>query len=105
VVAGLVWPAGDRALGTPAQAYLCLGTFRGSVVNVLQSGSPLSVQPTRFPGPELSAVYPVTVTATASGTTTLQLRVDRTPAGKPEVLRTVALVVADDERWHFERAG
>lgn len=106
VVAGMVYPAGDWALGVSAEAYLCLGSLPGSVVRVLQvpqSGSLLTVQPTRSTVPEVPGVLPVTLTATAPGRILLQLRID-TQTGKPQVLRTVALVVADSERWHFEEA-
>jgi hypothetical protein len=104
VVAGLALPSGDRALRTPTQAYICIGGFTGSVVSVVQSGSPLTVQPARITLPEGGGVLPVTVTATAEGTTTLRLQMV-TRTGKPQLLRTVALVVADSERWHFEPAS
>jgi hypothetical protein len=103
VVAGLALPSGKQALRTPTQAYLCLGSFGGSVVTLIQSGSPLILQPTRFTVPEGGGVLPVTVTATANGTTNLLLKIDTT-TGKPQLLRTVARVVADAGRWHFEHA-
>jgi hypothetical protein len=99
----MVWPSGEWALRTPAQAYLCIGGFGGSVASVLPSGGPLSVEPVRFTVPQGGGVLPVTITATARGSTTLWLRLDST-AGKPEVQRSAALVVADGERWHFEKA-
>ena len=104
VVAGLDWPSGEWALRTPAQAYVCIGGYAGSTLTVVQAGSPLTVRPARFTVPEGGGVLPVTVTATASGTTTLRLRVV-SPAGKRELLRTVAVVVADGERWHLKRAS
>lgn len=103
MVGGMVLPSGDWALRAPAQAYLCLGSFAGSVARVLQSGSPVTVQPARYTVPEGGGVLPVTITATASGTTTLRLQIAN-PAGKPQLLRTVAAVVADDTGWHFEMA-
>jgi hypothetical protein len=104
VVAGLDWPSGEWALRTPAPAYVCIASFGGSTLTVEQAGSPLTVQPARFTVPQGGGVLPVTLTVTASGTTTLGLRVV-SPAGKWQLLRTVALVVADGERWHLERAS
>jgi hypothetical protein len=103
VVAGLDWPSGHWALGTPTQAYLCVGGFVGSVVSLAQVGSRLTVRPSQSTISTRDAVLPVTITATATGRTTLRL-LKVSPSGKPEVQRTVALVVADSERWHFEHA-
>ncbi|HST48858.1 hypothetical protein [Jatrophihabitans sp.] len=103
-VAGLKWPSGKRPLGTPAQAYFCLGSFTGSTVSLMQSGTPVTVQPNQVTVPKDGGVIPVTVTATTSGTTTLLLRI-ADPTGRPQLQRVVAQVVADNDRWHFKKAS
>ncbi len=102
MVAGLDWPAGDRALHTAAQAYICIGGFTGSVVTVTQTGSKLSVQPARFTVPDGGGVLPLTITASTAGRTTLWLRMTN-PAGKPQLARPVGVVVADSDQWHFDK--
>jgi hypothetical protein len=104
MVGGLDWPSGSWALRTPAQAYVCLGQFPGGYVTLTSSGGSLTVQPARFAVPDGGGVVPVSITVTASGNSTLLLRLfDR--KGNEDMNRAVAMVVADDRRWHFQRAG
>src|SRR5690348_11092200 len=93
VMAGLDWPHGSWPLGTPAQAYICIGGFSGLMVTLLQSGGQVTVQPAEQTVPP-SGVLPVSITATASGKTELILQVFGR-SERPEISRPVVYVVAD----------
>lgn len=70
-----------------------------------QSGTPVTIEPARFTVPDGgSGVMPLTITATTAGRTDLWLLM-ADPAGRPHVRRPVGVVVADNDRWHFEKDG
>lgn|GEM_PF-5298278 len=104
VVAGLDWPAGDRALGTAARAYLCVGGFTDAILTLTQTGSTVAVQPARFRVPDGGGVLPLTITAAKAGRTTLWLRMTNT-AGREQLARQVGVVVADSRSWHFDKSN
>jgi hypothetical protein len=102
VVAGLDWPPSKWTLGTPGQAYVCIGAYAGSTLILEQTGSQLTIQPSRFTVPLGGGVLPFSITATAKGKTTLWFRVVNA-AGERQLYRDVAEVVADGKHWHFKR--
>jgi hypothetical protein len=99
IVLGWDWSTGDHPLNSPATIDVCLAPHLGDVVVVTADARVAKISPRRFTLPESSnGVVPFRVTAIATGTAYLTLRLHE---GKTRATMPGPTIVAAHTDWHL----